>query len=688
MKRIYIKSVNDGMNFLVEGVVAGANDLCTFMRAKLLKHFPIPVLQLDSDSRTFQHEPPSWESITAVIELCSGFGGMAQGISACGFHSILAVDFNERMCNLYKQQGAADAIVGDVCSDETVCRIWHHAKGAGTIAAGFACQPFSRLGDQLGHLDSRAQSLQGVLETAFYLQSQVLILECVTAAASNAHVKTEIQKFLDLTGFNCCQIDLNLHDIWPSRRSRAWWLISASFLGTFQLVPWPRSDALTRVRQVISCLHPWDASDEQALALLPSELSAFGFDSDSYIKYLLNFEGSAPCALHSWGSQVVACECGCRSAGLSFRRLQEKGLFGLLVRSAASDQQFVYRHIHPNECNALNGFDPVLDFHAHPRLVLAASGQMASPLQTAWIFAHVAERLHQLRNDQMSFSAPAVLQALISWTLMRCRKVWPSDVEHVKDVKLASLMAFWQGYDHLSIHELMHPPRWPAMPDRPICIASVLDWIIRESQSRQQIPLPVPPTVLDEVMPVDDTPTPWFESQETEFGDLPQVSPHECIVVFKHEFSDPVKLVVSAPCTVHDMLQAHVKLVGDFQVIQVCNQHGVALSMSHQMQLGEIFFVRCEDVHSETFVPDQHRESDMPALVSIEPAAHELPPVESAHAPLPVVSPTAAWTHPIHEPTQPVHSAMHDVGECEIPSQMVADSEFSDFCCAAAGTEW
>ena len=77
------------------------------------------------------------------------------------------------------------------------------------------------------------------------------------------------------------------------------------------------------------------------------------------------------------------------------RRLQEKSLFGVLVRAAVRQPNDVYRHIHPNECNALNGFDPVVDFHASPPLTLAASGQMASPLQTAWVFATLAERIHQ-----------------------------------------------------------------------------------------------------------------------------------------------------------------------------------------------------------------------------------------------------------------------------------------------------
>jgi hypothetical protein len=124
------------------------------MNALMKSQHPRPILVIDEETRVFRHEPPSWDSISAVIELCSGFGGMAQGISACGFHSVVAVDFNEKMCQLYERQSDIPTIAGDVNDLETVCKVWHVAKGAGTIAAGFACQPFSRLGDQKGGLDA------------------------------------------------------------------------------------------------------------------------------------------------------------------------------------------------------------------------------------------------------------------------------------------------------------------------------------------------------------------------------------------------------------------------------------------------------------------------------------------------------------------------------------------------------
>ena len=93
------------------------------MNATLKRQFPVPVLVLDDASKVFLHEPPSWDSILAVVELCSGFGGMTQGISACGFHTVLAVDSNDRMCDFYRQQGVAEAIVGDVCSVDPLRRV-------------------------------------------------------------------------------------------------------------------------------------------------------------------------------------------------------------------------------------------------------------------------------------------------------------------------------------------------------------------------------------------------------------------------------------------------------------------------------------------------------------------------------------------------------------------------------------
>ena len=640
------QSVNDKVLFYAEGLIDGSCECYTFMQATLRQHYPVPMLILGEDSKIFRHEPPSWESLFAVAELCAGFGGMTQGLSASGFHTVTAVDFNDRMCHLFRKQHDIDTITGDVCDVETVCKVWHQAKGVGTLAAGFACQPFSHLGDQKGGQDRRALSLRGVLEMAFYLQVQVVILECVSAAAANQFVKDEIQRFVDVSGFLVSQTELHLEDVWVSRRSRAWWILSAPFLGKIPLVPWPKSNVVSKVLHVISGILPWDANDERLLALKPEEVIAFEVGTEKGVRYLLNFEGCAPCALHAWGSQVLACECGCRSSGLSPFRLQEKGLFGLLVYVATSDGSRILRHLHPCECNALNGFDPVVDFGDNPRLTLSASGQMASPFQAAWVFATVAERIHQLKQTSKVFTPSAVLQALQSWTLMRCRQVWPCEHEPLSDEKMISLVGFWSGFEKWSIHELMHPPKWPNLTSQQLCLASVLDAIIRDQQTRNA-PVQAAPKPEDVVqMDIDAEPTPWIEQHVPSL--ISEVSPDECVIVFTHEMCAPVKFVCHSPCTIQEVVDAQIKLVGEFHILHVCNEHGIELPLSHVLEMGNGACIQCVD---SPFIT--------PTILDENPGAdggHDCDdaPMESCTGEVKCdaaveVSPTAPWTHPIQE---------------------------------------
>ena len=131
---------------------------------------------------------------------------------------------------------------------------------------------------------------------------------------------------------------------------------------------WPKLEAVWKVSQVIPRIMSWAPEDEAKLILREVESDAFGVSNDSFVRFLLNLEGEAPCALHSWGSQVIACECGCRLAGLSPKRIAEKGLFGSLVRSTSDQFYQEVRHVHPNECLALQGFDPMIDFGPNPEI--------------------------------------------------------------------------------------------------------------------------------------------------------------------------------------------------------------------------------------------------------------------------------------------------------------------------------
>lgn len=399
------EALHNGSNFLACGFLEGSGSTYSLMNVEFRKQYPIPVVRMDEDSVTFKHDRPSWATMHQVIEMCAGFGGMSQGLATSGFQTVVAVDFNQKMLDLFVQQDGPSVVHGDVCSLTTLVKIWDVARGSGTIAAGFACQPFSLLGDQKAGDDSRSLCLQGILASAYYLQVQAVILECVQPASNNSYVLGEIAKFLEVSGFHCVQCDLNLAEIWPCRRNRAWWLLSSPMLGKIPVQPWQKLTQLNQVKQVIPSIQPWDANDEEALSLRPVELAAFGIYDDTYMKFLLNFDACAPCALHSWGSQVVGCECGCRLSGLSPQRIADKGLFGCLVRSCSTDfKSSVLRHLHPNEVMMLCAFDPLVDFGTNPRLSLAAAGQMASPAQSAWLFSALDQRIQQLKGAPSKFS--------------------------------------------------------------------------------------------------------------------------------------------------------------------------------------------------------------------------------------------------------------------------------------------
>ena len=686
------QSIPDDVMFHVSGLIEGNGDVYTFLNASMVKSFPKPVLMVDSDTRILQHSQPSWTTMCEVIELCSGFGGMSQGYAACGFSPVLAVDFNEKMTSLYRKQCEVTTLNADVSKAESIAKIWHLSKGASTIVAGYACQPFSMLGDRLGEFDARAMSLRGVLAIAFYTRAQAIVLECVIPASKNNWVKSEIQKFVDATGFHLSQSELHLSDIWPSRRSRAWWILTAPWLGPVPLPAWPKLATVQKVNQVIPRILAWAPEDEAKLVLNAMERLAFGVDDNTCAKYLLNMEGCAPCALHSWGSQMLPCECGCRASGLSLKRLEEKGLFGLLVRSASDAFSHECRHIHPNECLALQGFDPTIDFGENPRLTLSAAGQMASPFQALWVFSCLAERMSMLRQGSVPFGPLAQLQAYQSWVLMRCRRVWPCDFEPVADPKMQSLMQFWEEKADLSIHELMHPPRWPQLEESQVNIASVLDLLIRSSM--QCLPgqcisndvLPIPDEIEDDLHDA----TPWVDIPP-DMPRLPEPRSDACIVVLFHEFADPISLVATPGCTIYDFVQAHAKLVGSLQITTISNFHGVEVHPSQTLEPGMVICIRCEDSpateSSQGFgdVPStaidsagensRPKECESNASMGGAPAHHSMQALEQPVDPKACAShvgpishcapalnqkvcdegfqhlipPTAPWTQPIHE---------------------------------------
>ena len=136
------------------------------------------------------------------------------------------------------------------------------------------------------------------------------------------------------------------------------------------------------------------ASPSEYESLLLSDFELVEFQKRKPLKsFLLDLEHPLPTALHSWGSQVLSCPCGCRAA-FSERRLN-KGICAVLEPCATTGATN-FRHMTAREVALLSGLSPLYQLGDNPRLALSLVGQLASPLQSAWIGSHLAQALRAL----------------------------------------------------------------------------------------------------------------------------------------------------------------------------------------------------------------------------------------------------------------------------------------------------
>ena len=648
MHGAHLLTGRDGTDFIFVGCLNSGFHSFTIINGTLKQQYPIPIVVSTKHTRVLEFHHPSWDSIKSVVDLCAGFGGLAQGATAAGFEVQVAIDHNERILNLHSKASHAHTICGDIGDNDVLHETWRHSGGAGTFTCGYSCQPFSRLGDGKSSADDRSSSLTKALRMAYYLQAQVVILECVAPAAQDLWVKGEIEHFLKHTGFHCSQTELKLDDVWPCRRHRAWWALSSPTIGPIDLHPWPVFMDVHEVSQVIPSIRLWASEDEKQLALDETEMQAFGVHDNQHAKYLLNGKSKAPCALHAWGSQTRPCPCGCRRAGFSQSRLESKGLHGCLTRSADhEDGTSSLRHLHPNEAMALNSFDPIVDFGHDVRLTLSAVGQLACPVQALWILGSVIEKLDTMKHER-TFTQIEQIQAYRSWLMMRCRQVWPIQHENITDSKMLSLVAFWKNHRDLSLSELLFPLRWEGQIDGTVSIAAILDHLLRT----QDVVAPTIPDADCAMHPIsedlDETPVmdePCIVDDPTLAGCLCVDS---CTVIFAGSAETPVRFHPKCGSTLAQFLNAHEKLVGKFEVdcIKIGDR---VISRDHVMEVAQVIVIY-----------GKRDGIDCP-----------MPTCE------PVVSPTAEWSHPAADTAKvsspPRKVSKFDVGECVIPSEILPD---------------
>ena len=356
-------------------------------------------LQAGEATRIFDKPSISARELRSVVEVCSGIGCLGVGLEESGFEVAARCDWNQSLLSLAQRLHASETIHGDVCTDQLLADLSEKFPAAKTLAAGISCQPYSRLGDRRHQEDPRSQTLPGVLRLGFLGQYGLIVLECVSEAKTCPWVQQTLKDFAKETGYHITQDVLHLQQIWPTRRSRWWCVLAHPAIGAVQLKACPEVNPRPMVAHV---LQQFQHVDEHTLKQLQLDLyelgkfAAFGFESN-----MVPWKGQMATSLHSCGNQLMGCPCGCRKYPFTEQRLNSGGLHGLLIRlfgeSRCGNNVYPnFRHISPDELAFLNGMYPGCSWGPQTRLALCALGQLASPLQSAWIGACMMTHLHQL----------------------------------------------------------------------------------------------------------------------------------------------------------------------------------------------------------------------------------------------------------------------------------------------------
>ena len=361
-----------------------------------------------------------------VVETCAGIGALGHGALKAGFTICCHNDINPKFCDHLRSIDAPHVVEGDIAKLSTVAQIHAHAPNASTLAFGFSCQPFSKLGDQRHGNDQRAQSLPSALYAAFLLQMDTLVLECVPEASTSVFVQKCMDQYLECTRSTRSETLLELSDLWPAKRKRWWSIIVKDYVGQMRLEPLPKLEMTPTIRCVLPYFLSLSDEELRQLTLTPEERGMFTRFGRGLGTQLVEANMPLATSLHAWGNQCQDCACGCRPA-FSEHRLQHMGLYGALIHVGGRTPDTDLRHISPKEMALLNGFAKQDGWEASQRLLMAGIGQLASPVQSSWIFGIL--RNHLAEGKLTSFCirpAKEILQDVFT-ELFELRDSWIQD---------------------------------------------------------------------------------------------------------------------------------------------------------------------------------------------------------------------------------------------------------------------
>jgi len=225
-------------------------------------------LHLDDSSRCFGSRKPQIGDLGTIHDVCCGLGGFSFAAEFLGMKVASAVDFSLLATQSYDLNFVPSSIHADIASTDTVIAMHEKQSGHGCqplVTADFPCQPLSLQGLQRRHHDSRSLVLPAVLRAAICLNACGLLLECVPEALTDASTQSYLHEYATLMGCQIFQKVLQLHHVWPSKRTRWFAVIIRKSLGTFCFPDLPCTDPVRGVQDVIKEWPKWPVAEEEEL---------------------------------------------------------------------------------------------------------------------------------------------------------------------------------------------------------------------------------------------------------------------------------------------------------------------------------------------------------------------------------------------------------------------------------------
>lgn len=443
------------------------------------------VISTDEDSWILPIRQATSHTILELIETCTGLGALGLGAEFAGWTVVARNEIQPKMAEVLRTNMKGSIVDGSIEHLHVVAGL--HAAGAGStsFAFGFSCQPFSRAGDRRGGQDVRSMTLPWGLWTSYMLSCPLTILECVSDAPKFPFVKLALQQFEEITRHVKSEVVLDLNSLLPARRERWWCVFSAPWIGRVTLPELPSLSSRPTVCDFFESIPVPSSIVLDQMTLKDHEIRGMSQGQVLVEQAVVNLLEPLPTALHSWSNQFHACPCECRGGSLSTDRIIQKGFYGVLVSYADETDRICYRHLSPQEVGLMNGLPLVLGEHPNSRLEMAAVGQMASPVQSAWIFSAIRRHLGDLgicHLPRVQIRDP--LEAICRELFRIRQELWPQlNISVAMKLYAQHLMSLLGGHGesfhghHLLEGESKHEPKatipqvsisptlaWPTIP--------------------------------------------------------------------------------------------------------------------------------------------------------------------------------------------------------------------------------